>query len=29
MKELFSKTVPRSWDDEIAKFLQKRLKELS
>ncbi len=29
MKELFSKTVPRSWDDEIAKFLQKRLKELA
>ncbi len=29
MKELFSKTVPRSWDDEIAKFLQKRLKEIN
>jgi hypothetical protein len=29
MKQLFSKAVPRAWEDDIAKFLQKKLKELS
>jgi len=29
MKQLFSKTVPKAWEDEIAKFLQKKLKELA
>ncbi len=29
MKQLFSKAVPRMWNDEIARFLQKKLKELA
>ncbi len=29
MKQLFSKAVPRAWEDDIAKFLQKKLKELA
>ncbi len=29
MKQLFSKTVPRMWEDEIAKFLQKKMKEIN
>ncbi len=29
LKELFSKAVPSMWKDDIAKFLQKKMKELS
>ena len=29
MKHLFSKAVPRMWEDDIARFLQKKMKELT
>jgi len=29
LQELFSGTVPKAWDDEIAKFLQQKLKEVA